>query len=57
MMQVYDSAVRYGFAQSQDGVWRLLPAAVRYLDHFEELAQHHTTEQDTIDTEQEEDLP
>ncbi|MCP5175130.1 MAG: hypothetical protein H6996_08500 [Moraxellaceae bacterium] len=55
MTQVYDSAVRYGFAQSQDSAWRLLPAAVRYLDHFEELAQHHTIEQDAIDTEQEED--
>ncbi|MCC6373976.1 MAG: hypothetical protein IT465_04070 [Moraxellaceae bacterium] len=58
MMQIYDTAVRYGFAQSQDGAWRLLPAATRYLDHFEELAQHHnTTEQDAIDTKQEEDLP
>lgn len=55
MAQVYDAAVRYGFAQSQDGSWRLLPAAARYLDHFEELAQQQVSEFDQIDTEREDD--
>lgn len=39
MVQVYESATRYGFAQAQATGWRLLPAAARYLDHFQELAQ------------------
>ena len=55
MAQVYDTAVRYGFAQFQDGSWRLLPAAARYLDHFEELAQQQVSEFDEIDTEREDE--
>jgi len=32
------AAERYGFARNEAGVWYLLPAVYRYLDHFEELA-------------------
>lgn len=49
MAQVLDTAVRYGFAQAQEGAWRLLPAAARYLDHFEELSQHQAADSDSID--------
>ncbi|HNC03690.1 MAG TPA: hypothetical protein PLY05_10095 [Agitococcus sp.] len=54
--QVYDTAVRYGFAQAQDSTWRLLPAAVRYLDHFQELARHQMTENELMDAAEEEQV-
>jgi hypothetical protein len=38
------TAERYGFAFSENGFWRLLPAVCRYLDHFEELAEHRDDE-------------
>ncbi len=41
------TAERYGFAISNSGHWRLLPAVCRYLDHFEELAQSNIDEQAT----------
>ena len=39
------TAERYGFAISDSGHWRLLPAVCRYLDHFEELAHSNTDDQ------------
>lgn len=33
-----DRACVYGFAESSAGVWKLLPAVWRYLDHFQTLA-------------------
>lgn len=48
MMQVYDSATRYGFALSHATGWRLLPAAARYLDHFEVLAQQQQQNDDEL---------
>lgn len=41
------TAERYGFAISDSGHWRLLPAVCRYLDHFEELAHSNTEDQAT----------
>ena len=41
------TAERYGFAISNSGHWRLLPAVCRYLDHFEELANSNVDEQAT----------
>ena len=41
------TAERYGFAISDAGHWRLLPAVCRYLDHFEELAHSNTDDQAT----------
>lgn len=41
LKSLLDAAVRFGFAQHGGGHWRLLPAACRYLDHFEALADHH----------------
>ncbi len=38
LKNLFDTAVRYGFALADSGHWRLLPAVYRYLDHFEELA-------------------
>lgn len=38
LQQLLDTAARYGFAESANGAWRLLPAVFRYLDRFEELA-------------------
>jgi hypothetical protein len=38
LQQLLDTAVRYGFADTTASGWRLLPAVLRYLDRFEELA-------------------
>ena len=38
LQQLLDTAVRYGFADTTTSGWRLLPAVLRYLDRFEELA-------------------
>lgn len=38
LQSLLDAASRYGFAETVQGGWRLLPAAFRYLDRFEELA-------------------
>ena len=47
LLALLGTAERYGFAISNSGHWRLLPAVCRYLDHFEELAQSKTDEQGT----------
>jgi hypothetical protein len=47
LISILVTAERYGFAVSDSGHWRLLPAVCRYLDHFEELAQSRTDEQAT----------
>ncbi|MCH8552620.1 MAG: hypothetical protein LAT62_11825 [Natronospirillum sp.] len=54
LKSLLDAAVRFGFAQYENGHWRLLPAVCRYLDHFEALADHHH-EQARADTLYEED--
>jgi hypothetical protein len=38
LQKLMKTAVDFGFAQSDQGIWRLLPAVHRYLDHFESLA-------------------
>lgn len=38
LQQLLDTAARYGFAETTAYGWRLLPAVLRYLDRFEELA-------------------
>lgn len=49
LQQLLDTAVRYGFADSTNGAWRLLPAVFRYLDRFEELAANAGLAGDTIE--------
>lgn len=39
LRSLLDTAVRFGFATTEGGGWRLLPAVCRYLDHIEELAR------------------
>lgn len=48
LRSLMETAARYGFATSEGGGWRLLPAVFRYLDHIEELA--HQYEQDDNET-------
>jgi hypothetical protein len=38
LAQLFDTAARYGFAETLVHGWRLLPAVFRYLDRFEELS-------------------
>ena len=38
LITLFETAQRFGFAQADNGHWRLLPAVCRYLDHYEELA-------------------
>ncbi len=38
LVSLFERACNYGFAESINGGWQLLPAVWRYLDHFESLA-------------------
>jgi hypothetical protein len=40
LIQLLKTASNYGFASADGSGWRLLSATYRYLDRFEELAQH-----------------
>lgn len=51
LLQLLDYAVRYGFAESTSGRWRLLPAVHRYLDRFQELAANLPKSSDIINSE------
>ncbi len=57
LAEVLGIAVRYGFARSEGGGWRLLPAVCRYLDHFEALAAECRAEQGEDDDFEAEDDP
>ena len=48
LTQLMERAVNYGFAISDNGAWRLLPAVHRYLEHFEELAAQVDSSEDWL---------
>jgi hypothetical protein len=49
LQQLFETAVRYGFADAANGAWRLLPAVFRYLDRFEELAANANMAEDAVE--------
>ncbi|TDT44551.1 hypothetical protein DES49_0662 [Halospina denitrificans] len=48
LSQLMERAANYGFALSEEGGWRLLPAVHRYLAHFEELAAQVESSEDWL---------
>jgi hypothetical protein len=48
LVSLFERACNYGFAESSNGGWQLLPAVWRYLDHFESLASAQLDDDDVL---------
>lgn len=55
LVALFETAQRFGFAQLDNGHWRLLPAVCRYLDHYEELASAVKAEDTVLENDDEGD--
>lgn len=55
LLDLLETATRYGFARPVSGHWTLLPAVCRYLDHFEALAAQHREQAAELEEAQDDD--